>query len=501
MAIPSVRILSAMGFADGASNEQYAACPLCGGKDSFVFRDDHCGGVVAHCGAYGCPWIGDAFQFYMDTNKIEDPAAAIAALRAAKVKIPKACDRHQTIRAYKKHIESYKALQTFYGHMEKRSLKSLYGQPMNALGYAIQPHVHAEWWCTTALELKHHLSGHVVSDGGHGWASIKNIAGSDEAPVLAIPHYDSAERVVGLAVVGELHCGWYYGHGMPLGVALGGTSSRKYPPAWNDKWVVTTSIDVAVAVSAAAKRDHDMLYPLCLTTDPGTQDVRATLRSRVGARSYVVWPGHHIGAVNAPDILLARRLGAPIAVGHPTGKQANNNPVQWVAQNVISAAVPWLEALETAALARSDWAARTLVSDVGWCPKVAAKAKQLWKPANYDRVDALMNTTAWRDIYISADLVVTETPDGLVNTINGQLLYEALPRVESVYRGDDGRTRYAGKVTLQGADYAFDSATFNKDPVAVIDAVLLRAGRAAPAPHPAVVPHLVSIARYRVRGD
>jgi hypothetical protein len=325
---------------------------------------------------------------------------------------------------------------------------------------------------------------------------LSHIVSSDETPVMVIPYYDSAHRVVGLDVVGENACRSYHGHNMTGGVALYGVSARKMLAAWNDKWVITTSIEAAVAVSAAARRDHDMLYPLCLTQDPGTQDVRATLYQYNGLKSFVVWPACHTGAIDAQDLLLARRLGVPIAIISPL-HSVYDNPVQWIAQHVITSTMSWLEALEQVVKSRTDWHAASLLGEIGWCPRIAAKAKKTWSPANYDRAEALINTTSWADIPISPELTVTETPEGLLNINNGQLLYEVLPNVTRVYRGDDGRTRYAGTITAHGASYPFDSATFCKDPVAVIDAVLLKAGVVPPAPHPMIVPHLASIARYR----
>lgn len=473
-------------------------CPACKSPNRFVFHDDYCGGVFARCSISACNWIGDAFQFYMRNAGITDAHAAIAALKAAKVKIPKACERNQSIRTYKRHVESFDALRNFHDHMSRRRLSSVGGQPVRAAGCAISPHEVPYWWCTTLLELKHHLTGHVHSESGHGWSDLNSLVDSPEAPIVVLPYYDSAYRVVGIEVVGEHESNHYAGHSMVSGVAFRHALKRKVLESWNNRWVVSTNVEDSVAVIAAAVRDHGELYPLSLTHDCGSQDTRRALRSMCNADAFVVWPGQHAAAISSREILLARRLNAPIAIrGAYLSDAVSTDTVRFIAHHVIAAAVPWLEALEKVVDAKSDWSARQVVSDVGWCPRTMAKAKNQWKPATFDRVQTLLNTTAWRDIEITPDLVVTEAEDGLVNVKNGKLLYQALPEVERVYRGDDGRTRYAGKITFMGTSYAFDSATFMRNPLAVIDAVLLRANCAPPAPHPSIVPHLAAIARYR----
>lgn len=492
-----MRILSAMGYADNdsAATENSGTmipCPAC--PDGIVlFHEDHQDGMLGICNA--CDWTGDAFAYYMARNQIEDPAAAVAALRAAKVKVPAACGKTASLRSYQKYLRSCKAFAAFHLKMSRRNLTSLSGQPIVALETKIRPHNAPHWWCTTMTELKYDLGGDVVSADGHGWADVKRVAGSEETPVLVMPSRDGFGRVTGVWIMGEVDETYLEGHSHPDGVALLEWTGKKRPESWNNKQVVTSQPFTAVALAAAGLRDFGAMLPVCLTRDSGTEAVKRQLGLAAVTSSYVVWPDTHPAGVDAADLCLARRLGAPVALVESTENMAADC-ARWVRQNVIGGALPWLEAAEAIFAARSDWNARVLLGEIGWCPKVAEKAKSLWRPAQYDRAMTLMNTTDWRDVPVTDKLIVTDTVEGLVNTVNGHLLYEAAPVVTKTYRGDDGRTRYRGLIRYRGGEYQFDSASFRKDPVAVIEAVLLRAGVEPPTPHPMLVPHLANVAAY-----
>lgn len=478
----------------GYEDESVAAgaaidCPDCKSEVG-MFSDDFRGGVAATCPK--CTWFGDPFSFFMDTNGIEDPFAAIAALRAAKVKIPKACERANAVRSYHKHLESRKALRRFAELMSRRSITHISGQPLTVLGYPLQPHFHPHWWCTTLDEARGILGNHVVSSDGHGWADAKPVVETHDTPAVMIPFYDVFGWVTGFVFAGDAGFAKYHGHGCPHGVAFTNYGNRWSPRELSDTQFWLTNPYTAVAMASGSMRDSSLLMHMNLFADDSA-GTRKTLRlGRLFDEKAVIVSSHL-----APEVIrLARKTGARIYVDGTGGSEAYVSPAAWLAGRVIPNACDWVRALEIGVSAGSDFSARGLLQEIGWNAKTVEKIRPQWRPTNLERAEKLMTNTSWRDLELHDKLTLCDTPEGLMNTVNGELLYEVVPSVDKVYRGDDGRVRYAGRLKLRGSEYRFDSPQFMRHPVAVIDSALLKNGIDPPRPHPILGPYLANYAGW-----
>jgi hypothetical protein len=306
-----------------------------------------------------------------------------------------------------------------------------------------------------------------------------------------IPFYSAFGCVTGFIVAGESEYATFRGYGCVGGVAIANYGNRWSPQQLANTHFWTEDPATAVALASGSMRDNSLLLQVQLFTDDSA-DTRYTLRT--GTRPTA--DGVICTATSRPDVIrLARKTGAKIYFGGPSISAAYESPVAYLG-NAAANAADWVVVLERMIVGLSDFSARAVLDGVGWDHKVAEKVRAHWAPSAFERAAKLMTSTTWRDLEIDDRLVVCDTPSGIQNTVTGQLLYEVVPVLDRVYRGDDGRTRYAGRIRLRRQCYKFDSAAFHKHPVSVIDSALLRYGVDPPRPHPALVPHLAAIAGW-----
>lgn len=193
----------------------------------------------------------------------------------------------------------------------------------------------------------------------------------------------------------------------------------------------------------------------------------------------------------APHVMkLASRLAARVLTinGHPY------SPAQEF-DHVVENAVPWSSALASVVTSEPAWRVRAVLTAVGWPGLAEQIAVGSWSLTLYDQAKALVNPDN-NAVEVRRGLWVSDTTRGWVDQRTGSVLAEAVPIVYTITR-EGRKIWYTGCVRYKDMVVPFRSSRFRKDPVGVVETVLLNAGVAnPPPPHPGIVQHMSYMAHY-----
>jgi hypothetical protein len=192
-------------------------------------------------------------------------------------------------------------------------------------------------------------------------------------------------------------------------------------------------------------------------------------------------------------IRLARQLDARVSTNESAW--LNDYPTG-VARHVIGGAVAWEAAAEAYFNHLLDWRAAEFLTGLGWDAVLAERLAARWTPTGFDRARHLMRPRAKHtEVQIRPGLTVAVTPTGWVHAETGKTLLDAVPVVTAVTR-DGAAVRTTGLVAYRMDQFSFSTKRFRRDPLAVVERVLVTNGQPPPTAHPMIVPHVAALALY-----
>lgn len=465
-------------------------------------------GLWLHCKVRdgGCGWQGDTFQLVMKVLNMSDVAATLKLLKTKGVKISKEILNPNVIKSYEKHTKAIAAFAGYEKTMQDRRLGFMNGAVFEKYHITDSPHVKDMWWCSTPGELCLHLDGYTTDET----AETRMLGGTTpeerESPVLVVPFLDLVGRLMGVAATRGDDWYWRGRINASAGAAFDSTHNdlvSTTPTTWNGHRLVTDSLDIAMKLQSRHRITATPKRILCLSCIPPHD--KFTLRHQIEVLDNIYREPDtflYASRIALPEILpMAKRLGMKLFPVNGRGPREYDlrsaaDPVQKVGEILSDETCleNWAEVLKTEA----SYGFERLLSRLKWNDKLKREITEKTSEKFAKQVEGMFAPVreSQKKVKITEKLTVVETVEGWVDDLTGEILMEAIPVDVVAYR-IAGKIRHRGKVRMGDKVFNFDTSRFRRDPVAVVEACLLRNGaNYVPQPSPRVVPYVAALALY-----
>ena len=461
-AIPERVVLQAMDTDTG----NLLLCPRCCGRRISLLRTRESTEDVGRYQCDACDFFGTAFDVLVEHsgNSYE---TAFNAIRAVGFKVPKTTSHKSCLRDYQLSRASLLQFRGLDQAMEGRRIQT------NPNG--LKEHLHPMWWMTTCREIESYVGRNPVTE--------RDVDAAND-PIQTVPLYDSANDVIGVVANRTVYRARGRRGGIGLRHTLQGTANSTDKRAY-----LIDNSTAALSVQRTRLFDHNTTLPLVFVDLERNDDVGEIVKN-LPVRDWVMsFTTYAIGDVLASSWILASRLNAKVSTHVPNAIDNYRVDDKFVQ--------PWYPPLEILATSAPMWKVRAAMVGLRWQDYLRERIKGVWKKTTIDKIDKIANYVSERRIKLADKLTVVESTDGWMHLETGDIMFPGLVSVHDRRRSSSGKVVYVGTVFASGTQMPFRSTRFRRDPVAVVETVLVKhVPYAMPAFHPRIVPYVADLAIY-----
>ena len=437
------------------------------------------------------------------TTASEHVSNVYAKLRQQGCRIPKSVDNPNNVLRYLKYRESLAAFREFGRQMSNRRVSN------DPDGNA--QHKHPYWWRTSRGELALHV--------GDGRLDKLGVKGADA--VTAIPLYDKHGHIIGLKHVQRTE----NNH-------LGGKSVSISHYATNYVYGCSGGIGFYHALRCVGSADRSNIAYITGDYLTAIQWHQNYFRQNVTPLPLIYIPDIATLTTDVSEVVVNLPVRDWVVLEHGTGL------AHWVLAKKINALVvpTYVEHMEftlsshqlsryskhwTAAFydkfVNSDigsWRLENALRVMGWPGEFRNAVVNVWPRDKVEMCDSLVGKSSERRITLKRNVTIVDTPKGWLWEEEGAIIVSAVPVVTKRYHTSNGVVHEGyirwDKLIEQSIIHEYNKTTsvsnmihvpfktlrFRKDPVAVIETALLKAGMDVPAVHPAFTGSIAELALY-----